>query len=239
MFANTKKKISEKADQEIATIRQKEQRLLEETDRIYQERITTFDAAQANNRKEVTQTEHKLEEVKQLMNQASCYEILELQQKLLHNLSELTGKHPKQVSDQLTFMDFEEDERSLGRLILEEEPKAAAKQSPRPRRSCVMEKWKLKTEVKNFELTNALIAHVTALSNNKLLALYESKFLFANTSIPAIFTVSLPNSQPEPSPIPQMLQINGLSDDVSFYTSAIYFMCVCFLQERLFESNSL
>ncbi|XP_038054674.1 E3 ubiquitin-protein ligase TRIM56-like [Patiria miniata] len=135
MFANTKKKISEKADQEVANIRQEEQKLLTETDRIYQERITTFDAAQANNSKEVTQTEHKLEEVKQLMNQASCCEILELQQKLLHNLSELTGKQPEQVPDKLTFMDFEEGERSLGRLILEEEPKAAAKQSPRPGRS--------------------------------------------------------------------------------------------------------
>ncbi|XP_038054654.1 E3 ubiquitin-protein ligase TRIM56-like [Patiria miniata] len=90
MFANTKKKISEKADQEVAMIRQEEQKLLKETGRIYQERVTTFEAAQANNSKEVTQTEHKLEEVKQLKNQASCYEILELQQKLLHNLNEST-----------------------------------------------------------------------------------------------------------------------------------------------------
>ncbi|XP_038054676.1 E3 ubiquitin-protein ligase TRIM71-like [Patiria miniata] len=69
VFANTKKKISEKADQEVAVIRQEEQKLLKETDRIYKERVTMFEAAQANNSKEVTQTEHKLEEVKQLMNQ--------------------------------------------------------------------------------------------------------------------------------------------------------------------------
>ncbi|XP_038054658.1 E3 ubiquitin-protein ligase TRIM71-like [Patiria miniata] len=129
MFANTKKKITEKADQEVAKIRQEEQKLLKETDRIYQKRVTTFDAAQANNSKDVTQTEHKLEEVKQLMNQASCYEILELQQKLLHNLSELTGKQPQQVPNKLTFMDFEEGERSLGRLIPEEEPKLAVDDS--------------------------------------------------------------------------------------------------------------
>ncbi|XP_038054678.1 uncharacterized protein LOC119726899 [Patiria miniata] len=42
-------------------------------------------------------------------------------------------------------MDFEEGERSLGRLILEE-PKAAVEPSPRPGRSCVEEKWELKTE---------------------------------------------------------------------------------------------
>ncbi|XP_038054660.1 E3 ubiquitin-protein ligase TRIM63-like [Patiria miniata] len=62
MFANTKKKITEKANQEVAKIRQEEQKLLKETDRIYQKRVTTFDAAQANNSKDVTQTEHKLEE---------------------------------------------------------------------------------------------------------------------------------------------------------------------------------
>ncbi|XP_038054652.1 E3 ubiquitin-protein ligase TRIM71-like [Patiria miniata] len=170
MFANTKKKISEIADQEVAKIRQEEQKLLTETDTIYQERIIMFDAAQANNSKEVTKTEHKLEEVKQIMNQASCYEILELQQKLLHNLSELTGKQPQQVPDKLTFMDFEEGERSLGRLILEEEPKAAAKQSPRPARSCVKEKWEPKTDVKNFGWFTS-ISRVAAHSSNNILAL--------------------------------------------------------------------
>ncbi|XP_038053706.1 E3 ubiquitin-protein ligase TRIM56-like [Patiria miniata] len=203
MFSNTKKNISEKADQEVTKIRQEEQKLLKETDRIYQERVTTFEAAQATNRKEVTQTEHKLEEVKQLMNQASCYEILELQQKLLHNLSELTGKRPQQVPDKLTFMDFEEGKRSLGRLILEEDPKAAAKQSPRPARSCVKEKWELKTEFKNFELGKTKIRHVSALSDNNIVL---------NNWTKTLFTVSLTNSQHIPSPIPQRLQINGLTD---------------------------
>ncbi|XP_038054680.1 E3 ubiquitin-protein ligase TRIM71-like [Patiria miniata] len=102
MFAKTQKKISKKAQQEIrkiqqevAKIQKEELKLMKETERIYKDRVTTFEAAQANNRKEVTQTENKLEEVKQLMNQASCYEILELQQKLLHNFSELTGKQPQ------------------------------------------------------------------------------------------------------------------------------------------------
>ncbi|XP_038054602.1 E3 ubiquitin-protein ligase TRIM71-like [Patiria miniata] len=202
MFANTNKKITEKADQEVAKIRQEEQKLLKETDRIYQKRVTTFDAAQANNSKEVTQTEHKLEEVKQLMNQASCYEILELQQKLLHNLSELTGKQPQQVPDKLTFMDFEEGERSLGRLILEEEPKAAAKQSPRPARSCVKKKWELKTEINNFELGNTRLRHVSALSDNNIVL---------PTWYKTLFTVSLTKCQHTPSPIPQRLQINGLA----------------------------
>ncbi|XP_038054664.1 uncharacterized protein LOC119726882 [Patiria miniata] len=65
MFANTHKKISEKAQQEItkiqeevAKIQKEEQKLKQETDRIYKDRVRTFEAAQANNRKEVTQTEH-------------------------------------------------------------------------------------------------------------------------------------------------------------------------------------
>ncbi|XP_038053681.1 E3 ubiquitin-protein ligase TRIM71-like, partial [Patiria miniata] len=108
MFANTQKKISKKVakiQKEITKIQKEEQKLLKETDTIYKDKTIAFEAVQATNRKEVTQTEHKLEEVKQLMNQASCYEILELQQKLLHNLSELTGKQPQQVPDKLTFMD--------------------------------------------------------------------------------------------------------------------------------------
>ncbi|XP_038053715.1 E3 ubiquitin-protein ligase TRIM56-like, partial [Patiria miniata] len=208
MFANIKKKISEKAEREVAKIRQEEQKLLEETDRIYQERITPFEAAEATNRKEVTQTEHKLEEVKQLMNQASCYEILGLQQKLLHNLSELTGKQPQQVPDKLTFMNFEEGERSLGRLILEEEPKAAAKQSPRRRRSFVKEKWELETKIEYVELTNAFITHVAALSDNKILAL-SRRF---NGNSDALFEVSIPYSHKKGSPIPQKLHNYCLTD---------------------------
>ncbi|XP_038053688.1 E3 ubiquitin-protein ligase TRIM56-like, partial [Patiria miniata] len=86
MFANTQKKISQKPQQqimklqqevakiqkEIAKIQKEEQKLLKETDMIYKDKIKALEAAQATNRKEVTQTEHKLEEVKQLMNQASC-----------------------------------------------------------------------------------------------------------------------------------------------------------------------
>ncbi|XP_038053719.1 E3 ubiquitin-protein ligase TRIM56-like [Patiria miniata] len=214
MFANAKKNLSNKShreitkiQQELAKIQKEEQKLMKEMDRTYNDRVTSFEAAQATNRKEVTQIEHKLEEVKQLMNQASCHEILELQQKLLHNLSELTGKQPEKFPDNLTFMDFEEGERSLGRLILEEEPQAAAKQSPRPARSCVEEKWKLKTEIENFGFTHAIKSVVAGLSNNTILALVSSAFAGY-----ALFTVSMLNSHQKPSPIQQKLQINGLTD---------------------------
>ncbi|XP_038054528.1 protein PML-like [Patiria miniata] len=235
MFAKTQKKISKKAQQEIKKLQQEitklkqevakiqkeitkiqkeEKKLLKETDMIYKDQLKAFEAVHATNRKEVTQTEHKLEEVKQLMNQASCYEILELQQKLLHNLSELTGKQPEQVHDKLTFMDFEEGERSLGRLILEEEPQAAAKQSLRPARSCVKEKWELKTEVKSFK--RAFIKHVAALSNKTILALSQTTPILAivHGTSNTLFTVAIPNSHQQRIPIPQRLQINGLTNDM-------------------------
>ncbi|XP_038053717.1 protein PML-like [Patiria miniata] len=227
MFANTQKKISKKAQQEITKLQQEvakiqkeitkiqkeEQKLLKETDTIYKDKTIAFEAVQATNRKEVTQTEHKLEEVKQLMNQASCYEILELQQKLLHNLSELTGKQPQQVPDKLTFMDFEEGERSLGRLILKkEEPKAVAKQSPRPARSCVKDKWELKTEVKSFDYERTLIKQVAALSNKTILALSQTPVIFTllQGTSNTLFTIAIPNSHQQLIPIPQQLQINGM-----------------------------
>ncbi|XP_038054671.1 E3 ubiquitin-protein ligase TRIM56-like [Patiria miniata] len=90
MFANTQKKISKKAEQEIrktdqeirktkqeivkiqqavakieqriSKIHKEEQKLMKEMDRIYKDRVRTIEATQATNRKEVTQSEHKLEE---------------------------------------------------------------------------------------------------------------------------------------------------------------------------------
>ncbi|XP_038054670.1 E3 ubiquitin-protein ligase TRIM71-like [Patiria miniata] len=76
MFANTQKKISKKAQQEITKLKQEvakikkeiakiqneEQKLLQATDMIYKDKLKTFEAVQATNRKEVTHTEHKLEE---------------------------------------------------------------------------------------------------------------------------------------------------------------------------------
>ncbi|XP_038054644.1 E3 ubiquitin-protein ligase TRIM71-like [Patiria miniata] len=87
MFAKTQKKISKKAQQEITKLQQEitklkhevakiqeeitkvqkeEKKLLKETGMIYKDKLKAFEAVQATNRKEVTQTEHKLEEVKQL-----------------------------------------------------------------------------------------------------------------------------------------------------------------------------
>ncbi|XP_038054665.1 uncharacterized protein LOC119726883 [Patiria miniata] len=104
-------------------------------------------------------------------------------------------------------MDFEDGDRSLGRLILEEEPQAAEKPTPRPPRSCVKEKWELKSEAMNIGVTHTYISHVAALSNNKILVL--SKNYSGNSGV--LLTASIPNSHQEQLPIPQ---INGLTDDV-------------------------
>ncbi|XP_022104610.1 E3 ubiquitin-protein ligase TRIM71-like [Acanthaster planci] len=211
VFADTKRKIKKKADQEVAKIqkkiseiRQEEQTLLEETQQIYKERLKLFETVQTYNRTEVTQVEHRLDEVKRLMDQASCYEILELQQKLLVNLNELTWAKPKRVSDKLTFLDFEEGEKALGNLVLEE-PGSAAKESPGPCQSLLREihVWELKTEINNFKGKNAIIAHISTFSNNTILALQSTNQTF--------FTISSSTRPNESPPDPQRLQIKGLT----------------------------
>ena len=88
------------------------------------------------------------------MDQASQCEILALQQKLFHYLKELTEIQPEKVSVRLSFMDFEEGERSLGRLVLEDksniELKATAGVSSRLGSMCLKEKWALVTDIKTF-----------------------------------------------------------------------------------------
>ena len=154
MYADTNKKISRKADKEVTRIREEEQKLKQETEKIYKDRVKTFKIALSKNSKVTTQAENKLDEVNRLMDQASRCEILALQQKLVQYLKELTAIQPEKVSDRLCFMDFEEGERSLGRLVLEDESnielKAAAEESSRSGSMCLKGKWALKTDIKTF-----------------------------------------------------------------------------------------
>ena len=121
MFADTNKKISKKADKEVTRIREEERKLKQEAEKIYKDRVKTFETAVTKNSQVVNQSVNKLDEVNRLMDQASRCEILALQQKLIHYLKELTAIKPEKVSVRLSFMDFEEGERSLGRLVLEDE----------------------------------------------------------------------------------------------------------------------
>ncbi|XP_033628500.1 E3 ubiquitin-protein ligase TRIM71-like [Asterias rubens] len=125
-YAETYMKISQKAAKERARINKEENQLKQDAESVYTYRVQTFETAEATNTKEVTQVEHKLDEVNQFMTQASSHEILDFKLKLINNLKELTKKQGEIASDMLSFLGFEEGERSVGRLVLQDEQQAAS-----------------------------------------------------------------------------------------------------------------
>ncbi|XP_033627326.1 E3 ubiquitin-protein ligase TRIM71-like [Asterias rubens] len=160
-YAETILKISQKAAKESARITEEEKQLKQEAESVYKDRVQTFETAEATNTKEVTQVEHKLDEVNQFMTQASSHEIMDFKLKLINNLDELTKIQGEIVSDRLSFLEFEEGERSVGRLVLEDEQQANTKQ-----------KWKLHEGFSKFGLTNLKNARsVAAFSNNEIVVL--------------------------------------------------------------------
>ena len=141
------------------------------------------------------------------MDQASRCEILALQQKLVQYLKELTAIQPEKVSDRLSFMDFEEGERSLGRLVLEPniELKAAAEESPRSGSMCLKEKWALKIDLEKFgpkQREFKMLYDVAAFNNKIIVADIEHKLLITFS----------PESKHQSTIIPQSLQIKGLTN---------------------------
>ncbi|XP_038058710.1 E3 ubiquitin-protein ligase TRIM71-like [Patiria miniata] len=121
MFESTNKKISQKADKEVARIRETEKKLKKEAKEIYKNRVKTFETAENNNNKKLREAEQTLGEVNQLMTQEIQNEILGLKPKLLQNLQKLMEKQQENVPDKLHYIDFHEgDEKTLGRLILKD-----------------------------------------------------------------------------------------------------------------------
>ena len=207
MFADTIKKICRKADKEVTRIREAQWKLKQKAEKIYKDRVKTFEIALSKNSKLVTQAENKVVEVNRLMDQGSHCEILALQQKLFRNLKEFTVIQPEKVSDRLCFMDFKEGERSLGRLVLESniELKAAAEESPRSGSMCLKEKWALKTDINRFgskQTEFSGVYDVAAFSNNEIIV--------ADIEHKLLITFS-PVSKPQSIVIPQRLQIKGLN----------------------------
>ena len=179
VFAQTNKKISKRADKEYAKIREEEQqirneeqkvkkeeqKLKREAAKIHQDRAKMFETAQATNRTEVTQVQHKLDEVNRLMTQGSCYEILDLKQKLLHNLKEMTQTKPERLPDKLSFLDFEEGVMSFGRVVQIEKPKLEMDEaSIRLKDIYLKHKWELKQEILEVSFAHS----VAAFSNSKI-----------------------------------------------------------------------
>ncbi|XP_038058813.1 tripartite motif-containing protein 3-like [Patiria miniata] len=185
-FDDVRKKISVKADDEVAKIRQEEHTLKQELEKIYQNRVKTFGTAQATNNTEMSETERKLDEVNRLMAQASCFEIVDLKQKLLRNLKEQTERFPRKVPNSLSFVEFDEEGQSaVGELVFETGPKsgsaaglkaASTEQTPpaRPlRKKDIGGKWGLKIRITQFSQKQTKFRRVfgvAVFSNGEILA---------------------------------------------------------------------
>ncbi|XP_071803858.1 uncharacterized protein [Asterias amurensis] len=190
MFAATKEKITKKADLEIAKvaarIREEKQKLMQEAEQIYKDRVKTMETARATNIKEINKAEHKQDEVNQLMDQQNkiVYHI----EQFLQDLKEYREKKPTKVPDGLSYMDFKEGQKSLGRLVLKD-------------------KWTLKTEInkyKNMTQTTVKInaRDVAAYSNSDIVVA-----IWNNTSL-----ITIPaESNPQSYNVPQEQSIQGLT----------------------------
>ncbi|XP_071790147.1 E3 ubiquitin-protein ligase TRIM71-like [Asterias amurensis] len=172
-YAETNMKISQKAAKERARITEEEKQLKQEAESVYKDRVQTFKTAEATNTKEVTQVEHKLDKGNQFMTQASSHEILYFKLKLINNLDERTKIQGEIVSDRLSFLEFEEGERSVGRLVLEDEQQAKAEAQAKEHETIhTKQGWNLKESFNNCGLTNfAFARYVASFSNNEIVVL--------------------------------------------------------------------
>ncbi|XP_071789641.1 uncharacterized protein [Asterias amurensis] len=176
-YAETSMKISQKAAKERAKITEEEKQLKQEAESVYKDRVQTFETAEATNTKEVTQVEHKLDEVNQFMNHASSHEILDFKLKLINNLDELTKIQGEIVSDRLSFLEFEEGEMSVGILVLVDEQQAKAEAQAKEHETIhTKQEWKLKESLTKFESAES----VAAFSDNEIVVLdIDHNALFA------------------------------------------------------------
>ncbi|XP_071789640.1 uncharacterized protein [Asterias amurensis] len=207
-YAETNMKISQKAAKERAKITEEEKQLKHEAESVYKDRVQTFETAEATNTKEVTKVEHKLDEVNQFMTQASSHEILDFKLKLKNNLDELTKIQGKIVSDRLSFLEFEKGERSVGRLVLEDEQQAKAEaQATEHETIHTQQEWKLKGSFSQFGFTQFKTGKfVAAFSDSEIVVLdIEPNALFALKPQVAANTS-------QSTHCPKRLKLKGLSE---------------------------
>ncbi|XP_071803853.1 uncharacterized protein [Asterias amurensis] len=220
MFAATKEKINKKADKEIAKvaarIREEKVKLMQEAEQIYEDRVKTMETARATNSKEINKAEHKQDEVNQLMDQQ--IKIVHHIEQLIQDLKEYREKKSTKVPDGLTYMDFKEGKKSLGKLVLKDEQQVESATSAQARKPTIQpmkhfkqDKWTLKTEISKYKNKNQKMVSmhpidVAAYSNSDIVAAYSNYTKLIK--IPA-------ESNPQSSVIPQELSIQGLTRPIS------------------------
>ncbi|XP_071803855.1 uncharacterized protein [Asterias amurensis] len=213
MFAATKHKISKKADEEVAKvaarIREEEQKLMQEAEQIYEDRVKTMETVRATNSKEMNKAKLKQDEVNQLMDQR--IKIVHHIEQLIQDLKEYREKKSTKVPDGLTYMDFKEDQKSLGRLVLKDDQQVQSAISARARkrtfRSMKQDKWTLKTEINKYKnMTQQMVEicawDVAAYCNSDIVVSLRD-----NTSL-----ITIPaESNPQSYVVSQELPIQGLT----------------------------
>ncbi|XP_038074961.1 uncharacterized protein LOC119742833 [Patiria miniata] len=115
MLAKTYKQISQKAEKEIAKIREKEKQLKMEARDIAAKQDKEFAYAAT--------PQQTLSKVNEVMTTASCYEILESKQKMLRDLNEQVEVHKSlDIKHGKSFLGFKESKEigQLGTLLLKE-----------------------------------------------------------------------------------------------------------------------
>lgn len=216
MFAATKEKITKKADEEIAKvaarIREEKQKLMQEAEQIYEDRVKTMQTVRATNSKEINKAEHKQDEVNQLMDQ-QIKTVHHIEQ-LLQDLKEYREKKSTKVPDGLSYMDFKEGQQSLGRVVLKDKQpvqSATSAQATKPMfqnmQQLKQDKWTLKTEMNKYknmkqQMVKICARDVAAFSNSDIVvSAMLSKSLI---TIPA-------ESSPQSYNVSQELSIQGLT----------------------------
>ncbi|XP_033644828.1 uncharacterized protein LOC117304461 [Asterias rubens] len=209
MFVATKAKISKKADEEIAKeaarIRGEEKKLMVELAQAYKDRATKIETAIATNNIEVTKGQNTEEMVNQLMDELNFCENLNLIEELLQNLQAHTKIQPMNMPNGLTYIDYEDDQTSLGRLVmkdrleLEDAASAAATQQP-------YKPWTKFTKITRFMDINRQIQNICA---SDVASYHNSTIVVCDFKRRSLIKISA-DSIAQSKVLPKELSIKGL-----------------------------
>ncbi|XP_071804393.1 uncharacterized protein [Asterias amurensis] len=217
MFAATKEKISKKADEEIAKeaarIREEKQKLIQEAEQIYKDRVKTMQTARATNSKEKNKAEHKQDEVNQLMDQR--IKIVHHIEQLLQDLKEYREKKSTKLPDGLSYMDFKEDKKSLGRLVLNDDQRvesAISAQATKPTFQSMkhfkQDKWTLKRKINEYKNIKQKMVKINRARD--VAAYSYSDIVVADWNYTSLIKIPA-ESNPQSYVVSQELSIQGLT----------------------------
>ncbi|XP_038077512.1 tripartite motif-containing protein 2-like [Patiria miniata] len=124
MVANATNKISRKAEEEVAKIRQRELDLKQQVKKIEQDRSSEIEAFQAGLIVTLKWSKHTLDIAEDFLTQGSPFEVLELKPKIKFIVKDVKKKQVPLLQHGLSFVDFKDSvvaqDGTFGKLLLEE-----------------------------------------------------------------------------------------------------------------------